>query len=244
MTDRAVLRAAGIAGILGALLWSLGDVLLVGAHAMPADYPLLLRDYAPRIPFKALPWMLPSSEPRLAAGALIPNIAIPLYLAGSWHLSRGVRPAGRWLSLAVLVLLICGNAWSPLGHAAFYYPGMVYKTIMDVPVEAHPALLSLGSRFNRILLIAWLLPVLTLGCGMLLFAVAIATGRSAYPRWTTLILNPLSPLLIAAAGALMFPAPVGGWFYAAVLNIGFLVIYAVSTILLWNGVAPAARAPR
>lgn len=234
-----LLRAGGIAGMLGAVLWSLGDVLLVGAIAAPQDYPLLLKDYADRIPFKALNWMLPSSEPRLAVGALLPDVAVPLYLAGSWHLFQGVRPVGKWLAFATFALLACGNAWSPLGHAAFYYPGMVYKTIMDTPIEAHGALLSLGSQFNRMLMVAWLLPVLTLACGMSLLALAIATGRTSYPRWTALLLNPVSPLLVAAVGGFVSPSPVAGWFHAAVLNIGFFLIYSVSTVLLWNGVLPA-----
>ena len=65
------LRAAGIAGIVGAICWAIGDVLLVGGSAPAEQFPLLLRDYADRIPFKALAWMLPLDESRLAAGAMI-----------------------------------------------------------------------------------------------------------------------------------------------------------------------------
>lgn len=232
--NQALIRASGIAGMLGAICWTIGDVLLVGAHADPADYPLLLKDYADRIPFGALHMMLPLDDPRMAVGALIADVSIPLYLAGSWHLSQGVKGAGRWLPIAVFALLMCGNAWSPLGHAAFYYPGMVYKTILAVPAEAHGALLTLGAQFNRILLFAWLLPVITLAIGMTLLGIAIATGRCAYPRWAALILNPATPLLAAAAGSAIFPPPVGPWLYAGVLNAGFFLVYGLSTALLWN----------
>lgn len=227
-------RAAGIAGIIGAICWAIGDILLVGGHADPSDYPLLLRDYADWIDFEPLGWMLPLSERRMAFGALIANFSIPLYLAGSWHLFQGARPAGRWLAWSSFVLLFCANAWSPLGHVAFYYPAMAFRTIMDTPVEAHAALISLGQRFDHMLMIAWISAVVTLAAGMFLLAISILTGRSAYPRWAAAVLNPVTPLLVAASGSLL-PDPVGRWFYASVLNVGFLIIYTLSTTLLWNG---------
>lgn len=54
-----------------------------------------MQNYADHISFSALAETLPALEPRLAAGSLIPDIAIPLYLLGSWHLYQAVRPSGR-----------------------------------------------------------------------------------------------------------------------------------------------------
>ena len=234
------IRATGIAGIVGAICWAIGDVLLVGGSAPPEQFPLLLRDYADRIPFKALAWMLPLDEPRLAAGAMIANLSIPLYLAGSWHLYQGVKPAGGILPLAAFALLFCANAWSPLGHASFYYPGMVYKTIPTLPVAAHPALLTLGAQFSRMQAAAWFLAVIPLALGMMLLCVTILARPTRYPRWSAVVLNPVVPLLLAAMGAAL-PAPVGPWFFAAALNIGFFIVYTLSTILLWNGGRTFAR---
>ncbi|WP_204350150.1 hypothetical protein, partial [Klebsiella pneumoniae] len=114
-------RSAGAAGILGAILWTLGDALLLGAHAAPGTYQLLLGTYTDQIPFNGLDRMLPSSEQRLAAGALVADVGIVFYLAGCWHLLQGLRPAGRAWSWTIFALFVCGNAWSPLGHAGFYY---------------------------------------------------------------------------------------------------------------------------
>ena len=234
------LRAAGIAGIVGAICWAIGDVLLVGGSAPAEQFPLLLRDYADRIPFKALAWMLPFDEPRLAAGAMIANLSIPLYLAGSWHLYQGVKPAGGTLPFAAFALLFCANAWSPLGHASFYYPGMVYKTIPALPVTAHPALLTLGAQFSHMQTAAWFLAVIPLALGMLLLCATILARPTRYPRWSAVVLNPVVPLLLAAMGAAL-PTPVGPWFFAAALNVGFFIVYGLSTILLWNGGRTVAR---
>ena len=38
-----LLRLCGIAGVIGAILWTLGDALIIGARASPDDYPLILR---------------------------------------------------------------------------------------------------------------------------------------------------------------------------------------------------------
>lgn len=228
------IRAAGIAGIVGSICWALGDILLVGGHSEPSDYPLLLQDYASRINFAPLCWMLPLSEQRMAFGALIANFSIPLYLAGSWHLFQGARPAGRWLAWTSFALLFCANAWSPLGHVAFYYPAMTFRTILETPTEAHGALIALGKHFDHMLMIAWLSAVITLAAGMLVLAIAIVTGRSAYPRWAAAVLNPVSPLAIAALGSLL-PDPVGRWIFAAVLNVGFFIVYSLSTLILWDG---------
>lgn len=229
-----MLRLAGIAGIAGAIGWTIGDALIIGAKASAGDYPLLLTTYAGRIPFHGLPLMLPSSEPRLAAGALIADFAIPLYLAGSWHLYQGARGAGRWWAFAILALLMAGNAWSPLGHAAFYFVGMTYKAILAVPASAHGALLELGARFNHVLIVAWLLPIVTLGVALLLLGIAIALGRTAWPRWMAAVVNPVSLVVIGMVSNLL-PEPLRTWLDGAAFNIGWLAVYLLSTVLLWNG---------
>jgi len=229
------LRLAGIAGIVGAILWTLGDALIIGAQAQPGDYPLVLQTYAGRVETDIAAMMLPSSEARLAAGALVADIGVVFYLAGSWHLFRGLRPAGRAWAWPIFVLLLCGNAWSPLGHAGFYYLGMVYKTLLATPPDAHAALLDLGERFHHVLLIAWLMPVVTLGLALAGLGAAIALGRTAWPRWFALVANPVSLVAIGMAIAYVSPEPVATWLDGAAFNLGWLVIYLLSTILLWNG---------
>jgi hypothetical protein len=237
MTDgdrRRLVRLSGLAGIVGSILWTIGDALIIGAKANVSDYPLILGTYADKISFGAVAMMLPSSEPRLAAGALIADVGIAFYLAGSWHLLQGLRPAGRWWAWPAFALLVCGNAWSPLGHAGFYYVGMVYKTLLATPVQAHPALLDLGNHFHHVLLFAWLLAVITLGVGLLLLGLAIALGRTAWPRWFALVANPISLVAIGNAIAFVAPEPVHTWLDGAAFNLGWFVVYVLSTGLLWN----------
>lgn len=229
------LRLTGIAGVIGAILWTIGDVLIIGANAPAADYPLVLDTYASRVDTDKAAMMLPSSGTRLAAGALVANVGIVFYLGSSWHLLQGLLPANRLWARSVFVLLLCGNAWAPLGHAAYYYYGMVYKTLPDTPPDAHDALLDLGEQFHHVLLIAWSLPIATLGLALLGLGVRIALGRTAWPRWFALIANPVSLVAIGTAFAIVSPEPVATWLGGAAFNLGLFVLYLLSTLLLWNG---------
>jgi hypothetical protein len=87
-------------------------------------------------------------------------------------------------------VLLCGNAWAPLGHAGYYYLGVVYKTLLETPPEARHALLDLGAHFHRVLQIAWYTPIVTLGLALLGLGVAIALEHTAWPRWFALLANP------------------------------------------------------
>lgn len=230
-----LLRLCGLAGVIGALLWTLGDALIIGAKSSPDDYPLILKTYADRIQFGGVALMLPSSEARLAAGALVADAGIVFYLAGCWHLLEGLRPARGWWTWLTFALLVAGNAWSPLGHAGFYYVGMAYKTILETPAEAHGALLDLGTHFYHVLLTAWLMPIVTLGVALLLLGIVIALGRTAWPRWFAALANPVSLVVVGMLIALVLPEPVHTWLDGAAFNLGWLVVFGVSTALLWNG---------
>ena len=240
------LRLSGVAGVIGALLWTIGDALIVGAKASAADYPLLFQTYAHAIEPHLAAATVSSSQARLAAGALVADVGVVFYLAGSWHLLGGLRPAGRPWAWPVFALLVCGNAWSPLGHAAFYYLGMAYKTVLATPPAAHRVLLDLAADFHHVLRIAWLLPIVTLGLALLGLAAAIATGRTAWPRWFALVANPVSLVLIGEAVPLILPEPAKTWLGGAAFNVGWLAVYLISTILLWNGGRNrvGAQAPR
>ena len=229
------LRLSGLAGVLGAVLWTLGDILLIGSNAPSADYPLIFDTHADRIDTVKAAQMISADETRLAAGALVANIGIVFYLAGSWHLFRALLPAGRWWARTVFVLFLCGNAWAPLGHAGYYYLGMTYKTLLAAPDESHKAILDLADQFHQVLQIAWYLAIVTLGLALVGLAVRIALGETAWPRWFALLANPLSLLAIGTSIAWIAPEPVGTWLNGAAFNLGLLVIYTITTILLWNG---------
>lgn len=239
--DARRLRWAGIAGLVASLFWIVGDMLLLGTYAQPAEFPLLLERYASRIDFPGLPQMLPASEPRLAAGALIAALTSSLYLVGAWHLFQVARPAGTRWSRAVFGILLFGFANAPLGHAAFYFVGMHYKTMLDLPESAHAQMLVVGNQFFRVMLIPYVAAVGGIVLGLLLLAILTGLGRTRWPRWMALIANPVSLAFIGEAVQWPMPEPLRTWLKGAGISIGTFVLFGSSLWLTSPSRAPAPR---
>ncbi|MXV34884.1 hypothetical protein DYQ91_18580 [Xanthomonas sp. LMG 8989] len=223
---------AGWAGVLGALAWIAGDVLVVGQVAARAQFPLLFQHYATQIDAEMAERLVGVPRWRLLAGALLPVFALPLYLAGNWHLWRGLRPAGRRWALPAAVLLLLGYAWSPLAHAAFYFVGAVYQTLLLTDAAAHPPLLALAGQFRQALLIVYVPSVACTALGLLAFALAVASGRSAYPRWFALSGNPVVLGLLVIGGPQLLQGPVADALSGAGFNTLQLLLYLQSVYLL------------
>lgn len=222
------LRWSGVAGLLGAVCWTIGDALIVGVHATSADAPLLFETYAARVPVDVLRMTVTASPARLAAGALIANFSVPLYVAGCWHLFTMLRPAGRAWAWAVTLVLLCANLWAPLAHASFYFVALAYQTLARVPPEAHEAVLSLGAEFSRMLTMSWSVAVGAFALGVLLLAVAIARGKTHWPRWAALLFNPVGFIAFGNLVPWVLPEPASTWLDGAGFNLGWLMVYAVS----------------
>ncbi|WP_254458363.1 DUF6796 family protein [Xanthomonas sacchari] len=241
---------AGWAGVLGALCWIAGDVLIVGQVVARAQVPLLFQHYAAQIDVEMAERLVAVPHWRLLAGALLPVFALPLYLLGNWHLWRGLRPAGRGWALPATLLLFLGYAWSPLAHAAFYFVGAVYQALPATDAAAHPPLLALAAAFRRALLIVYVPSVACSALGLLAFSAAVASGRSAYPRWFALSGNPLLLGALAIGGPQWLHGPLADALSGAGFNTLQLLLYLQSVWLLRRrrargraGVAPARRMP-
>ena len=120
-----MLRLTGVAGVVAALCWILGDALLLGTKATPEQFPILAQ-YIGKTDFVS--WVvqlgehfLGASPERLAAGVLVGVLTTPLYLAGVWHLFLALKPAGKWSSIAPFLLLFVGQSLAPFVHGSFYY---------------------------------------------------------------------------------------------------------------------------
>jgi len=235
-----LLRLAGLAGVLGALGWIVGDVLIVGHVADAADFPLLFVTHADRIERDFALRLVGVPTSRLIAGALWAVFTLPLYLAGCWHLWRGVRGAGRW-AIAAIALVFVGYAWSPLPHAAFYFVGAAYQALLATPADAHATLLALADEFHGVLLATWYASVLASVAGLLVLSAAIATGRSAYPRWFAITANPLVLAVVTIGLPHAWHGSAGDALLAAGFNTTWLLVYLQSLVLLWNGTDARSR---
>ena len=136
------------AGIAAAVCWTVADILLVGFVQTPERYPLLSQTLAPQLgeaaDFAVL--MQAGSPERLLWGVLPATFSAVLYLAAAFGVYRLMRP-GRTAKVGFAVLFF-GYALSPLGHAGFYFTGMVAKVLLNVAPDDYPPLLALFRHFT------------------------------------------------------------------------------------------------
>ncbi len=173
-TVRQILPAV-YAGLLASLCWIAGDILILGFTPNPAKYPLLSETYAFQINVDIATLMLSGSTSRLMWGALLAVFSMPLYLYGIFAVSRLIK---RKFMMPVFLLLFIGRSLSPLGHAAFFYVGEIYKTILDTDPSAHARLLETALAFEKILKIVWTASVSFTTLGWLLFGVWVVQEKT------------------------------------------------------------------
>jgi hypothetical protein len=232
------LRWSGIAGIVGSAGYLMGDVLLLGNSATPAQFPHLAT-FADNRLIQRSGMFLASSTARLAAGGLAGVFSTPLYLAGIWHIFAASRPGGTRWSLPPFLLLVAAFSIAPFVHGSFFYVAEILKTVADVAPSAQPALVALATRAALCLFIAYgVLAVLAL-VGFAWLTVAIARRRTLYPRWMALA-NPLVCMLGGAVIDRVLPHPFKLLLAGAGLSLGMLGFFALSTAMLWNAPPEAA----
>lgn len=233
-----ILRLTGIAGIMAAICWTLGDALLLGAKATAEDYPILAQytgstDLASQVVQSGVQFFGSSPE-RLAAGALITVLTTPLYLAGVWHIYLALKPAGQWSSVGPLLLLVASYSFAPFVHGSFYYIAEMVKLLPVVDAPAQKLMLETATRATTVLFGTYaVLAILTIA-GFVW--VTVARGRSLYPRWGALA-NPIVLMVIGSFLDRMLPYPLSLWLEGAGPNLGMLFFFILSLALLWDATA-------
>ena len=240
-TALAWLRWSGIAGIAGSLGYLIGDVLLLGNTANPAQFPHLATYVDNRLIQRSV-MFLASSTARLAAGGLAGVFSTPFYLAGMWHIFQASKPGGTRWSLPPFLLLVAAFSMVPFVHGSFFYVAEILKTIGHVEPSAQPALVTLATRAAVCLVIAYGVLAVLAAVGFAWLTVAIARRRTLYPRWVA-VANPLVCMLAASLIHRVLPQPFQLLLGGAGLSLGMLVFFALSTAVLWRSRPPAMPAP-
>jgi len=231
-TTLAWLRWSGIAGIAGGVGYLIGDALLLGNSATPAQFPHLAMYVDNRVVQRGA-MSLASSTARLAAGGLAGVFSTPLYLAGIWHIFEASKPGGTRWSLPPFLLLISAFSMAPFAHGSFFFVAQILKTVDHVDPSAQPLLVALATGATRYLFIAYGVLAMLALVGFAWLTVAIARRRTMYPRWVTLA-NPLVCILAASVIERVLPQPFKTLLAGAGISLGLCGFFALSTVVLWN----------
>ncbi len=158
----------------------------------------------------------------------------PLYALTYYHWWLGMRRAGFWLgTLPVLLLVYALLMIGGIQHAGFAFLS-VLEQARAVTGSGDPAFFALAQRYIvEHFAMGDLSAALAMIAGSGLFAVAVLSGRTVYPRWFVLLSPPGVLVLTLAVGSAL-PAPFAGLVIAPFGTWFMLVPNIAGALWLWR----------
>jgi hypothetical protein len=112
------IRLSAVSGLLSAIFWAIGDMLIVGFNSNPSAYPRIMETgILQDKPFAAL--MVTGGTERLAAGALFGAYTAPLMILALYFIYKLLTPSSKRKAALCVSVLFIGFVWSPLAHSSF-----------------------------------------------------------------------------------------------------------------------------
>lgn len=233
MSEITILQIAGVVGMVGSIVYGLGDVLFLAveaaAHGERRPFPVdvsndrILRRRAPlledlaRLPYWRLRW-----------GALLGVIGAPLTVAGLWMFYRSVLPAGPWLAVPPTMLLLAATVTGPFVHGSFAYVGETAQALYTVDDRHRPLFAAMLRRQIVTIMIAYgpLMLAVIVASGWA--AAAILTGRTRLPTWMAAV-NPVTMTIAWLLLKMILPKRIAALLHGAGFNIAYLAWLAAMT---------------
>ena len=174
------LRVTGLLALLGALLYAIGDVLLLASKVSLDDYPKLK-------PFAKLlsdaEKMVVLSPNRMIWGALLGVFATPLVLAGFWQVYQGLGGANASAVLATVGLFGIASIMGAFVHGTFYYMGEYVQALNKVEEGSQDVIVKMIERHKKVLIISYAPVLIIIVIASIMFSILVASGNTAFPGW-------------------------------------------------------------
>ena len=224
------LRLTGFLALFGALLYAIGDVLLLASKASLDQYPKL-KPFAQLLSDAETMVVLPPD--RMIWGALLGVFATPLILAGYWQVYQGLNGANQTLTLLTVLLLAVASVIGAFVHGTFYYMGEYVQALNKVDNGSQAVIADMIARHRKVLIITYAPVLILILIASILFSILVASGRTAFPVWMAAV-NPVTMTLAWLVLKRLLPQFVRDWTEGAGFNIAYLAFFACTTITLWN----------
>ena len=224
------LRITGLLALLGALLYAVGDVLLLASKVSLENYPKL-KPFAKLLSDAEKMVVLPPH--RMIWGALLGVFATPLVLAGFWQVYQGLNGANATLTLITGLLFAAASIVGAFVHGTFYYMGEYVQALNKVQDDSQPVIADMIARHRKVLIISYAPVLILILAASILFSILVASGKTAFPVWMAAV-NPVTMTFAWLAIKRLLPQFVRDWTEGAGFNIAYLAFFACTTITLWN----------
>ena len=210
-------RLAGLAGLLGALLFFCGDMLFYGHVGPGAGFHEGMQHVVRE-----------ASLTRLFIGGLLGPIAACFCTIGFWHVRQNITARspllGRLTFYCFTAMMVAGSAV----HALWVPRGLASKYEVALNTCAPDLFAALRGYWE----VAYNLAAVPAYIGAVLLLFVVLFRRSIYPRWTALANFGLLSLLAPVAART--PAPIGAILVGGFTNLSIAVFFLVSVLSTWN----------
>ncbi len=224
------LQITGLAAILGAFIYAIGDVLLLASKINIDEYPKLK-------PFTKLlsdaEKMVVISPSRMMWGALLGVFATPLVIAGYWQIYQGLRGGNPSTALTAVLLFGIASVIGAFVHGSFYYMGEYVHALNRVDEESQAAIAEMIERHKKVLIAAYAPLLLMIVIASILFSILVASGATSFPSWMIFI-NPVTLTIAWLLLKRVLPRFITDATEGAGFNIAFFVFFICTTVTLWN----------
>lgn len=228
--DLISLPTAGIIAFIGALLYAIGDVLLLASKVNLDEYPKLK-------PFAKLlsdaEKMVVLSSNRMIWGALLGVFATPLVLIGFWQIYQGLGGANAWAVLTTISLFGSASIIGAFVHGTFYYMGEYVHALNQVEEKSQDVIVKMIERHKKILIISYAPVMIFILIASTLFSVLVYSGETLFPTWIAFI-NPVTMIIAWLLIKKILPSFVRDATEGAGFNIAYMAFFACTTFALWN----------
>jgi len=238
MSIETTVHVAGIVTLVGAVLYAWADVLLLAHHVGPRiEIPSTAVDFYASERWKRRANMLTCSSKlpwrRLVWGGLLGVCMTPLVMSGSWVLYQALKPAGAWWSVPPALLWLAGYPIGAFIHGSFIYVGGTVQAwnAAEGPMKAR--LEDLVGRMLQVLILAYLVFFVLAIVTSVWYAVAVAQGETALPRWMAAVNPLLMTLVYMFLARKVVPMSAMKWVQGAGFNIVFIVFFALLLCFVW-----------
>jgi hypothetical protein len=209
------LRLFGISGIIGSILFILGDL---SYNHVPGS------KNSPTVKMSTMPGL------RLLNAGTLGLVGCWFYVLASWHLYLAFRPAGDIFAFISLLAFGAAMICYGIGHTAYFAiaAGAQVAAQLGSDVESGG---KLGNTFFQRITYITYIPV---AISSLMMIYGIAVGRSLYPRWM-LVFLPIFIYLLKTPVTRILRGHLQEIINDSYDNIVLFVFYVLSTVVLWNG---------
>jgi hypothetical protein len=224
------LPTAGIIAFVGALLYAIGDVLLLASKINLDEYPKL-KPFAKLLSDAEKMVML--SPTRMIWGALLGVFATPLVMIGFWQIYQGLSGANAWAVLTTVNLFGSASVIGAFVHGTFYYMGEYIQALNQVDEKSQDVVAKMIERHKKVLIITYAPVMIFILIASVLFSVLVYSGKTLFPTWIAFI-NPVTMTIAWMLIKKILPSFVRDATEGAGFNIAYMAFFACTTISLWN----------